>query len=102
MKTVKKKRLVINKFRCVTLLIIMFIFVSGLRIVDFTSFYMGKESKIEYTVKKNDTLWSISEEYKPSGMDKREYLYKIAKMNNLQDSNDEIYPGDVLEIPIWR
>jgi hypothetical protein len=37
----------------------------------------------EYTVSPGETMWEIAEEYCPEGMDKREYIYKVEKINNI-------------------
>ena len=52
--------------------------------------------RIIYTVKAGDTLWGIAEEYKPRGVDIREYIYNIKKINALETS--EIYSGMKIEI----
>lgn len=53
-------------------------------------------SKMLYCVKSGDCLWSIAEQYCPRNMDKREYLYMIAKHNELSSST--IQPGQILTI----
>lgn len=49
----------------------------------------------EYTVKKGDTLASISKEI----YDSYDYIQKIADENNIENIN-QIYPGQVLKIPL--
>ena len=44
----------------------------------------------EYTVMCGDTLWSIAAEYKEDKQDIREYIYKLRKLNNLEDCSLQI------------
>jgi len=44
-----------------------------------------------------DTLWDIADQY-CNGMDIRNYIHEVCKINNISAGN--IYPGQVLEIPI--
>lgn len=44
----------------------------------------------------NDTLYDIAEEYKPSWMDTREYVYEIKVLNGMTTS--DIYVGDTIDI----
>lgn len=47
-------------------------------------------------ISSGDDLWSIAEEYKPSWMDPREYIYEVQKLNNMSQSC--IYAGEQLLI----
>ena len=49
-----------------------------------------------YVVSENQTLWDIASEYKPDGMDIREYIFELRKLNNLDDAT--IYPNQELTI----
>jgi len=49
-----------------------------------------------YVVSENQTLWDIANEYKPDGMDIREYVYELRKANDLDDAI--IYPNQELTI----
>lgn len=49
-----------------------------------------------YTVGKDETFWSIAEEYKAENEDSRQYIYNIKKLNNMNTSN--IYEGQILKI----
>lgn len=55
---------------------------------------------IEIRVCAGDNLWSISKEYCNDGIDLREYIYSIKKINNLKNSN--ITVGQILKIPIYE
>jgi LysM repeat protein len=46
----------------------------------------------------NETMWQIAEEYKPSWMDTREYIYEVKELNNLSDTY--LYVGDEIQIYI--
>lgn len=52
----------------------------------------------QYIIKSNDTLWSIAKEHKPGSMRYDTYIYQIQKINNI---DSVIYPGDVIEIPLY-
>ena len=54
--------------------------------------------KMDYVVQAGDTLWDIAEEYAPSGMDLREYIYNVKEHNGLETLN--IHPDMVLEIEV--
>ncbi len=49
-------------------------------------------------VQPNDTLWKIARNHLPAGMDIREFIFVIKKVNNVQ--NSIIHPGDILLLPI--
>lgn len=54
----------------------------------------------EYEVRSGETLWSISNKFRTSGMSIEEYIYNIRKLNDEQDCI--IYPNQVLQIPIYE
>ncbi|WP_213468291.1 LysM peptidoglycan-binding domain-containing protein [Paenibacillus dendritiformis] len=49
-------------------------------------------------VQPGDSLWEIATEYKPNGMDTREYIYKIIQLNDLRGHT--LQSGIVLVVPI--
>ena len=51
-----------------------------------------------YIVGEDDTLWTIAEGISSDEVDIRETVYKIRKVNKLRTA--EIYPGDVILIPV--
>lgn len=51
----------------------------------------------KFVVSSGDSLWSIAVDHKPDGMDTREYIGQIKKLNSLQTSN--IQAGQVLSLP---
>lgn len=57
--------------------------------------FKTQKDYFNYTVKKDDSLWVISERYLKNGAKYTE----IKELNNL--SSDVIYPGQVLKIPKW-
>ncbi|MGG4396323.1 LysM peptidoglycan-binding domain-containing protein [Paenibacillus thiaminolyticus] len=50
-------------------------------------------------VQPGDSLWEIATEYKPNGMDTREYIYKIIQLNDLRGQT--LQSGIVINVPIF-
>lgn len=50
-------------------------------------------------VQPGDSLWEIATEYKPNGMDTREYIYKIVQLNDLRGHT--LQSGIVIDVPIF-
>lgn len=95
------KRIIINKPKVFLFLVIIFMFNSGLIIKkDETINLMREEEAIidVYTVKKGDTLWSISNNYEYKN--KMKFINDVEKLNNI--SPYEIKPGYKLAIPIYE
>lgn len=95
------KRIIINKPKVFLFLFIIFMFNSGLIIKkDETINLMIEEEAIidVYTVKKGDTLWSISNNYEYKN--KMKFINDVEKLNNI--SPYEIKPGYKLAIPIYE
>ena len=42
-------------------------------------------------VESGDTLWRLADEYCPNTIDKREWIYEVRKLNNI----DVLYPGTI-------
>jgi hypothetical protein len=69
----------------------------GVLNVAFRSTLDGIEWREEYyRVKIGDSLWAISSEYCPDGVDRREWIDEIRALNDLTDST--IYPGQRLTV----
>lgn len=49
-----------------------------------------------YWVQAGDSLWSISGEYCPDGVDRREWIAEVQELNGLEDS--VVYPGQRLTV----
>ena len=67
-----------------------------------TTFSIKVNSEDQYgvvavVVEKGDTLWSIAEEYKPDGIEIREYIYEISKSNGIDNSPLSI--GQTIYVP---
>lgn len=95
------KRIIINKTKVFLFLFIIFMFNSGLIIKkdETINFMREKEAIIDvYTVKKGDTLWSISNNYEYKN--KMKFINDVEKLNNI--SPYEIKPGYKLAIPIYE
>lgn len=93
------KRIIINKPKVFLFLFLIFIFNSGLILKNFdeTKLIEDEELKIEvYTVKKGDTLWSISENYEYKN--KMKFIMEIEKLNSI--TSYDIKPGYKLAIPV--
>ncbi|MDO4793526.1 MAG: LysM peptidoglycan-binding domain-containing protein [Filifactor alocis] len=52
---------------------------------------------IEFLVQEGDTLWNISLNYKPEGMDTREYIRQIMHENSMKDSVIQV--GETIYLP---
>lgn len=50
-------------------------------------------------VQPGDSLWEIATEYKPNGMDTREYIYQIIQLNDLRGHT--LQSGIVIDVPIF-
>lgn len=55
---------------------------------------------ISYEVNQGDTLWKVADQFNNDNMDIREYIYEIRQINSVE--NCQIYPGQVLEIPVIK
>ncbi|MGO3751346.1 MAG: LysM peptidoglycan-binding domain-containing protein [Peptoniphilaceae bacterium] len=92
------RKIKLNKFRCLLFIIIIFIFSTGLNVVNLEEYFNKDKNnnKIEYyRVSQNDTLWSISGKFYKN-IDKRTYIKEIKRINHI---SDKIYPGEVILIP---
>lgn len=92
-----KKHLKIKKIRVIVILILMFVFTSGMKIISVEDSYPVKEPElVVYKVTKGDTLWSIAKYYEVE--DTKRFVSDTIKLNRLNQSM--IYPGDKICIPI--
>ena len=88
-----KIRKITNKFKFIRTLTILLIILYAL-----FSNVIAKEERqvIDYTVSKNETIWSIAKEHKKEDEDIREVVYEIQKINNL--FNQDLSNGQVIKI----
>ena len=54
----------------------------------------------QIVVHDNETLWDIAEEHCKSNMDLRDYIIDICDINDIS-SNDPLYVGEILFVPIY-
>ncbi|MDO5036820.1 MAG: LysM peptidoglycan-binding domain-containing protein, partial [Tissierellia bacterium] len=47
-----------------------------------------------YQITEGETLWTIAESLKDDKEDTRDYIYKLRKINKLEDAH--IYPGQII------
>jgi len=60
----------------------------------------GKDVEfITVNVNPGDSLWLLAEKYDNNKIDLRKLIYQIKQINNIEDT---IYPGQVLEIPLYK
>ncbi len=85
----RKKKSALLILIVITILSVSLLFSSG-RAADV-------EQYTEFLVEPGDTLWGIARKNLPSNMDIRQYVYEIAKVNEVE--NSIIYPGKVLLLP---
>ncbi|WP_411354859.1 LysM peptidoglycan-binding domain-containing protein [Peptoniphilus harei] len=95
-----RRTIVIKKQKVLFFLLLIFIFNSGL-IVKNESELEFKDKEIVYdvyTVKRGDTIWTISENYEYKN--KMRFVMDIEKANSI--SSYDIKPGYKLAIPIYK
>ena len=95
-----RRTIVIKKEKVLFFLLLIFIFNSGL-VVKNESELEFKDKEIVYdvyTVKRGDTIWTISENYEYKN--KMRFVMDIEKANSI--SSYDIKPGYKLAIPIYK
>ena len=94
-----KKRLVIkSKVRFCTFICILTLLSTCLfGIVAANAGNVSNDELKTIHVQAGDTLWDIAEEHVPTGMDIREYIYDICKINEI--SADQLYTGMAVVLP---
>ncbi|MDU1177918.1 MULTISPECIES: LysM peptidoglycan-binding domain-containing protein [Peptoniphilus] len=95
-----RRTIVIKKQKVLFFLLLIFIFNSGL-VVKNESELEFKDKEIVYdvyTVKRGDTIWTISENYEYKN--KMRFVMDIEKANSI--SSYDIKPGYKLAIPIYK
>ena len=95
-----RRTILIKKQKVLFFLLLIFIFNSGL-VVKNESELEFKDKEIVYdvyTVKRGDTIWTISENYEYKN--KMRFVMDIEKANSI--SSYDIKPGYKLAIPIYK
>jgi len=54
---------------------------------------------IHVNVKHGDSLWLLADRFNNNHTDIRKLIYEIKKINNI---GDVIYPGQIIEIPLYK
>ena len=54
---------------------------------------------IQVIVKPGDNLWLLAEKYDNNKIDLRKMIFEIKSINNIGDT---IYPGQLIEIPLYK
>ena len=84
----------------ITIIAVFFILAAGVMIF---AEYCGstldgvKWAEEEYTVQSGDTLWEIAAGYCPQGVDLREWIHEVEKINGI---DGYIYAGDKITVLI--
>ena len=81
--------------------ILSFVIIAGILTTSLTTFATKKDAEVNYmfyTVKLDDTIWSIACEFTPENKDVRKTQYEIMELNNI--SPDELKPG--MRIAIFK
>lgn len=96
----KKKKLYLRKPRIMILILMMFIFTTGITVVRPEENLSVNVSCEKYTVKENDTMWKISSMYIDQSTDIRKYIARVERLNNID--SQKLIPGMVIYMPIDR
>lgn len=81
--------------------VLSFIIIAGILTTGLTTFATKKDAEVNYmfyTVKLDDTIWSIACEFTPENKDVRKTQYEIMELNNI--TPDELKPG--MRIAIFK
>ncbi len=81
--------------------LLSFIIIAGILTTSLTTFATKKDAEVNYmfyTVKLDDTIWSIACDFTPENKDVRKTQYEIMKLNNI--SPNELKPG--MRIAIFK
>ncbi|MDK2920105.1 MAG: hypothetical protein PWQ37_2838 [Candidatus Petromonas sp.] len=97
-----RKLVIVNKKRFIlsTTLLLMILFTLIMSIYALINRVEGYEGMqyIEISVKDGDTVWDLARKYTSNDKDVRKSIYKISKINNL--NNYHIFPGQIIKIPL--
>lgn len=98
----KKRYIIVNKFRFISFLTISILLSSFLINILFFSNKVYSSTRDNYKmicIEKGDTLWDIATEYNTKNIDIRQVVLDIKELNNL--GYRLIYPGDLIKVPIY-
>jgi len=86
-------------FKTSFILCIIFIITLGIGLVTSSANSDKDLELIKVIVKPGDSLWLLAEKYDNNKMDLRKLIYNIKNINNIGDT---IYPGQIIEIPLYK
>lgn len=90
-----------NIKRMVIGFLILFMFFSVANVFANDQDSVKNKQCITVAVHSGDTVWSIASKYTNNKSDIRDFIFTIRKINELDNCAD-IYPGQVLKIPVQR
>lgn len=82
-------------------LALVFMLPAGVHFVQAKDRYYEMQENVQYAsirIERNDTLWSIAQQYAPEHQNKMDYIQELKKLNHLQD--DTIQSGRYLIVSI--
>ena len=89
----------VKRFRAFIFTLVLLISLITFMIISTTKVYSANIVIFDTVyVEKGDSLWKIASEYN-TNLRIDDFIHTIEKLNNIK--NAEIYPGDVLFIPIY-
>lgn len=89
----------IKRFRTFIFSLVLIVSLIIFMIISTTKVYSANALKFESVyVEKGDSLWKIASQYN-NNLRIDDFIHTIEKLNNIK--NSEIYPGDILLIPVY-
>lgn len=103
MNTVKKHYRIKSRFRF-TAFVVIVLLMSVMGVNSMLGFYdassLTLKEYIDIEICAGDTLWQIAGTYMPPDMDTRKAVHKLCAINDI--AADEIYPGQVIKVPVYQ
>ena len=97
-----KNHVIKSRIRFTIFVVIMLIFVgTAFSLLAGTTPVVTGHTETKYQtveVIDGDTLWDIADMYMPDDMDRREAVYELSQINNLEDT--QLEPGQEIKVPV--